>query len=101
MSNGSYGLTIVETNEYAQRKEQHGSDPCLLDDIQRSFDLILANDPYLGEAVPFYPHVYVLRTTPYPPRVPSFRVLYRYDPADNPQQIELLALQPLPIEEES
>lgn len=93
------GRTIVESPTYGRLKEEY-KDSLLIDELQRSFDLRLANDPLHGVPVPGHENTYVFTTDPYRPRVPSFRILYRYD-KENPEEIELLALEALPFEEEA
>jgi hypothetical protein len=82
---------IVESESYIRDKARIQDDR-LLDEVKFAFDLHLANDPYLGTPLSYFSGLYVLETESYLPRVPSFRVLYKYD-ENNPQEIELLAIE--------
>ena len=90
------GRTIVEVDSYRQMKATLGA-PELADEVQQSFDLVLANDPMYGEPVLGHSGLYVFRTIAYPPRVPAgFRVLYRFRSETDDQAIELLGIEELP-----
>jgi hypothetical protein len=61
-----------------------------MDEIRESFDYVLATNPYYGERLPGSQVLYIFRTTSFYPRAPAFRVLYRYDPEDDINTVELL-----------
>ena len=92
-------ITLVESKTYVAMKAIIGDDD-LLDEIQQGFDFILAKDPYYGYSIrgDVDPDIYVFKTQPFAPKKPAFRVLYRYAPSENPNEIELLAIEQLPID---
>lgn len=90
---------LYESEEYRVMKARCG-DIYQMDDVQQSFDLVLSENPYYGDRVPFDHNLYILITTPFPPRVPSYRVLYRYCEEEDRFNIELLAIEPITADEE-
>jgi hypothetical protein len=86
--------TVIESESYQRAAAQYG-DARLMDEIKESFDYVLANDPYYGERLPGSQVLYIFRTTSFYPRAPAFRVLYRYDPEDDINVVELLSIEPV------
>jgi hypothetical protein len=70
--------------------------PILADEVIRGCKYILARDPYYGEQLFPSSTLYFFHTTAYPPRVPSYRILYRYD-LNKPDLVELIAIEEIPI----
>jgi hypothetical protein len=92
-------VEVVESERYTNQKAMLGS-PEFMDEIQTTFDLILARDPYFGDGVPTRRHYFVFQTTSYPPRIPSYRILYYYDPDAVPRQVILMAIARMPFSED-
>jgi hypothetical protein len=66
-----------------------------MDEIKENFDYVLAANPTFGTPIPGMANLYVLRTTSFYPRAPSFRVLYKYDPEEDLNTVELLYIEPV------
>ena len=77
------------------RDAQAIGDIRLMDQIKEALDLILANNPRIGDPVTFFSDIYVIETEAYLPRVTSFRILYQYSSRRDPQNIILLAIEPV------
>lgn len=89
-----HGATVIESESYRRSAAQYG-DPRLMDEIKETFDYILGANAYYGQRVPGSRVLYVFRTSFFYPRAPSFRVLYRYDPEDDINIVELLSIEPV------
>jgi len=83
-------LTLIEHDEYTRTRAQYDED--LVSDVESAFSLPLANNPYYGDIQPEFEDIYVFHTQAFRPRVPDFRVTYRYSPDTDPTTIELLAI---------
>lgn len=87
-------VRIVESEAYRRAAENYG-DARTMDEIKESFDFILSVEPEYGHRVPPFENLYVFQTTEFYPRMPAFRVIYRYDPEDDLQVVELLHIEPV------
>jgi len=85
---------IIESESYRRSAENYGN-PQLIDEIKQSFDIVLAHNPYYGERVFGFSNLYTFKTVEFYPRAPAFRVLYKYDPEDNLNNVELLDIEPI------
>jgi len=83
---------IFEADSYRIAKEKFG-DSVLIADVESQFGSTLSNHPLFGKPVPFAKELYVFKTQAFNPRVPSFRVLYRYSIEKDPFNVELLSIQ--------
>lgn len=85
-------VEIREADSYRIAKERFG-DSALMEDVESKFGIALFNNPYFGQRVPFTKELFVFKTQAFYPRVPSFRVLYRYSPEIDPFNVELLSIE--------
>ncbi len=85
---------IIESESYRRAVENYGN-PQLMDEIKQSFDIVLAHNPYYGDSVLGFSNLYSFKTVEYYPRAPAFRVLYKYDPEDDLNHVELLNIEPI------
>jgi hypothetical protein len=83
---------IFEASSYGVAKEKFG-DSSLMEEVECSFGITLSNNPYYGAPVPYTKELYVFRTQAFYPRVPSFRILYRYSPESDPFNVVLLSIE--------
>ncbi len=88
------GITVIESEAYRRAAALYGRDR-MMDNVKESFDFILHNDPYYGSRLPGTEHLYTFRTKRFSPRAPSFRILYKYDPEDDLNVVELLHIEPI------
>lgn len=87
-----FHVGIFEADSYRIAKEKFG-DSLLMEDVESQFGSALSNNPYFGKCVPFTKELFVFKTQAFYPRVPSFRVLYRYSPETDPFNVELLSIE--------
>jgi hypothetical protein len=83
---------LFEADSYRIAKEMFG-DSVLMEDVESQFGSALSNNPYFGQRVPYTRELFVFKTQAFYPRVPSFRVLYRYSPDIDPFNVELLSIE--------
>jgi len=84
---------IFEAPSYGIAKEKFG-DSRLMEQIESEFGMFLAKNPYYGEAIHLTKELFAFKTQAFLPRVPSFRILYRYSPEVDPFNVELLDIEP-------
>ncbi len=89
-----FGVTVIESEAYRRAIAQYGRDQAM-DKIKESFDFILHHDPEYGTRLPGTRNLYIFRTERFSPSVPSFRILYKYDPEDDLNIVELLHIEPI------
>ncbi len=85
---------LIESESYRRAVENYAN-PQLMDEIKQSFDIVLAHNPYYGERVLEFSNLYSFKTVEFYPRAPAFRVLYKYDPEDDLNHVELLNIEPI------
>ena len=66
--------------------------------VLRGCKKILENSPQYGIPIHSNSTLYQFRTPPFPPNVPSYRVMYSFDPVNEPDVVKLIAIQALPIQ---
>jgi hypothetical protein len=74
--------------------ENYGN-PQLMDEIKQSFDIVLAHNPYYGDRILGFNNLYMFKTVEFYPQAPAFRILYKYDPEDDLNNVELLNIEPV------
>lgn len=87
-----FQVEVFEADSYRIAKERFG-DSRLMDDVEGRFGILLAQNPNYGQPVPFTKELFVFKTQAFYPRVPSFRILYRYSPEIDPFNVELLSIE--------
>lgn len=83
-------LTLVETQSYLEAKTNCGW--ALVEELEEGYSIALATDPEFFDKVPSTKDLYILRTRDFGPRIPAFRILFRYIPLDNPNIVELISI---------
>ena len=92
MSELTKHVGLLESDSYRIAKEKFG-DSALMEEVEGEFSSKLSDNPKYGDAVPYTNELFALRTQAFYPRVPSFRVLYRYPANGNDfGNVELLSI---------
>lgn len=87
-------VRVVESEAYQRAAANYGN-ALIMDEVKDSFDFVLSVNPHFGDLVLGLNNIYVFQTVEFYPRMPSFRVIYKYDPEEDLQAVELLHIEPV------
>lgn len=97
--------TVVEDKSFQKDWEdlcnEYGLN--LIEEVKSCVEWNVARNPLRYDAIPGYPHHYVLKTTDIDSDivpVPSFRVIFRYDDKKDPNRVFLVSIEDIPSTEE-